>query len=260
MQIDILKKPQLKLMQHHAVYVGPIRDNRLHDHYAAQFCVALEQPFFIRSDIDSAFYQSFFAFVPSQQLHQIQSEASQLILVFIEPDSTLYRSLLKHFNEREIHQSNEALTDNTMSEINTCLDNLEDESDIFSIINIILSMKDESIQEVLLKKDSRIEKVVNMLSSAPREYGNINELAKEVNISSSRLRHLFKEQVGISIKRYRLWCKLKLATYLIATGTDLTEASLESGFSDSAHLSKTYREMFGITPTQLWKNLQNKRI
>ena len=38
---------------------------------------------------------------------------------------------------------------------------------------------------------------------------------------------------------------------LFRSGGDLTEAALAAGFSDAAHLSRTFRAMFGLSPSLL---------
>ncbi len=73
----------------------------------------------------------------------------------------------------------------------------------------------------------------------------------EVNLSTARLRHLFVEQTGLPFKTYILWLRLTRAVERFAAGASLTEAAHEAGFSDSAHLSRTFRRMFGITPAAL---------
>ena len=39
-------------------------------------------------------------------------------------------------------------------------------------------------------------------------------------------------------------------------GSSLTEAAHAAGFADSAHLSRTFRSMFGITPSFLFRRGQ----
>lgn len=63
------------------------------------------------------------------------------------------------------------------------------------------------------------------------------------------LAHLFREEVGLPFRRYVLWRKLSRAMLLIGRGSSLTEAAYASGFADSAHLTRTFRQMFGIPPT-----------
>ena len=72
------------------------------------------------------------------------------------------------------------------------------------------------------------------------------ELAGELGISESRLMHLFKAGVGVPLRRYLLWERLRLVTTHVAAGDSLSAAALAAGFADSSHLSHRFRSMFGI--------------
>ena len=43
------------------------------------------------------------------------------------------------------------------------------------------------------------------------------------------------------------------AVQMAAEGKNLTEAAYGSGFSDSAHLCRTFRENFGLNMTRIFK-------
>ncbi len=70
-------------------------------------------------------------------------------------------------------------------------------------------------------------------------------------LSASRLRHLFVEQTGLPFKTYLLWLRLTRAVECFAAGASLTQVAHQAGFADSAHFSRTFRRMFGITPGAL---------
>ncbi|HEY9266429.1 MAG TPA: helix-turn-helix domain-containing protein [Mycobacterium sp.] len=63
--------------------------------------------------------------------------------------------------------------------------------------------------------------------------------------------HLFTEQVGIPLRRYVLWSRLRIAILRVQAGDDLTGAAHGAGFADSAHLTRTTRDMFGLPPSVL---------
>ncbi|MCT7350698.1 MULTISPECIES: AraC family transcriptional regulator [Streptomyces] len=78
----------------------------------------------------------------------------------------------------------------------------------------------------------------------------LTELAAAVGISPSRLGHLFADQLGLAYPAWRRWMCLRRAVEAVRTGDTLTDAAHEAGFADSAHLSRTCRAMFGLTPTE----------
>jgi len=77
------------------------------------------------------------------------------------------------------------------------------------------------------------------------------ELATAVGLSPSRLAHLFRAQTGLPVRRYLLWLRLGDALQQLAHGVSLTTAAHAAGFADSAHFSRTFRAMLGITPSAL---------
>ncbi|MEQ1646215.1 MAG: helix-turn-helix domain-containing protein, partial [Pyrinomonadaceae bacterium] len=59
------------------------------------------------------------------------------------------------------------------------------------------------------------------------------------------------EHVRVPVRRYLLWLRLRDVLHLLASTGSLTEAAHSAGFSDSAHLSRTFRSALGIAPTDL---------
>lgn len=83
-------------------------------------------------------------------------------------------------------------------------------------------------------------------------------LASEFNISENYIGQYFKKQMGISLKKYILNHKIKLAeTRLKYTDLTLSEIASELGFTDSSHLDKTFLSYKGITPGTYRQGIQN---
>lgn len=74
-----------------------------------------------------------------------------------------------------------------------------------------------------------------------------SDVAAELFLSESRFLHLFKSQVGVAWRPYLRWRRLKCASNSISQGASATEAAYHAGFSDLAHLSRTFQTMFGLT-------------
>lgn len=82
------------------------------------------------------------------------------------------------------------------------------------------------------------------------------ELARAVHRSPSRLAHRFREATGVPLRRFILWRRLRAAAEIAMQGSSLTQAAHAAGFADSAHLSRTFRSMFGIAPSSLFRRGQ----
>lgn len=96
--------------------------------------------------------------------------------------------------------------------------------------------------------DPRIERLLQMIRTHPSLLQR-EELSLMACLSRGRLSHLFREQMGMSVKRYLLWSKLRRSSVQLADGQPLTHIALASGFSDAAHMSRTFRDSFGLQPS-----------
>lgn len=97
------------------------------------------------------------------------------------------------------------------------------------------------------RMDDRVHLALALLSRCDDKKTRVGEIARQVHLSEGRLIHLFTRQVGIPIRRYLLWLRLLDAVNQIMDGSSFTTAAHEAGFSDSAHLSRTFRAMFGLS-------------
>ncbi len=78
----------------------------------------------------------------------------------------------------------------------------------------------------------------------------LGAIVRQSQLSASRFRHLFAEEVGLPFRRYVLWRRLRLAVIEIQAGADATAAAHAAGFADLAHFSRTLKAMFGVTASQ----------
>jgi AraC-like DNA-binding protein len=69
--------------------------------------------------------------------------------------------------------------------------------------------------------------------------------------------HAFTATVGIPLRPYLRWLKLERAGVAIAAGAPLGEAAHAAGFADAAHMTRTFRRMFGVTPSELRRRSQS---
>ncbi len=99
--------------------------------------------------------------------------------------------------------------------------------------------------------DPRIEKVIQWASARLDQTVTLGDAGAFIGLSAGRTRHLFVQQTGLPFRTYVLWLRLMRALEAYTEGASLTDAAHAAGFSDSAHLSRTFRRMFGISAASL---------
>ncbi|GAA3961213.1 helix-turn-helix domain-containing protein [Allohahella marinimesophila] len=108
--------------------------------------------------------------------------------------------------------------------------------------------------------DPRVARVIELIKQSVTENRPVEALAQEVNLSVSRLVELFRQQIGVPIRRYRQWHRMYITAVGVAQGQSLTEAAIAAGFTDSPHLSHTFRTMFGIQPSVIFAQLSQMKV
>ena len=78
----------------------------------------------------------------------------------------------------------------------------------------------------------------------------LSELAGLTGLSMWRFATVFRQQVGIAPHRYICRLRLERAQALIREGVPAATAASEAGFYDQSHLSRHFKNVFGMTPGQ----------
>ncbi|SDT87291.1 helix-turn-helix transcriptional regulator [Halopseudomonas salegens] len=111
-------------------------------------------------------------------------------------------------------------------------------------------------QPVKVPMDMRALHVAQKIKKELPLTSTVADIAAEVGLSPDRLSHLFSDKLGIPIKSYILWARMRRAVELIARGEPLSAIAYDVGFSDSAHLTRTYKQFFGLTPSFVAKAMK----
>ncbi len=99
--------------------------------------------------------------------------------------------------------------------------------------------------------EPRIYRAIRLMTIDPDRKIPLDELAKSVNLSASRLRHLFKEETGSSLTQYRKAQRLQRARQLLEnTFLNLKEVMHKTGFTDRSHFMRDFRKAYGMAPLQ----------
>lgn len=248
---------QLCLWRDSVLYLGDSFDPEMHRHHAVQCCIALEGEMRIRLEKDGEWQSCYSAVIGANVSHSIANPDGALCILYLEKTSTDYRSILdfhgisgtRGTQIEPLVSSVPVSTALLASLIEARGTQLEPSSanDLRQACLGFLHGQLSPPKEV----DRRISAVLANLHERPGRLLAGNELANVAGLSESRMQHLFKEQIGIPIRRYVLWMRLRHVVELAVSETTLTSAAHASGFSDLAHFTRTFRAMFGIKPSAL---------
>ena len=99
-----------------------------------------------------------------------------------------------------------------------------------------------------MARDRRIAAVLEIIERQPTV--SIAALAAAVDLGLSRLRHLFRKEVGVGLAGLLLNARLdKTAELLRTTHRRISDIAYDLGFSDSGLFDKRFHRRFGMTPT-----------
>jgi AraC-like DNA-binding protein len=99
--------------------------------------------------------------------------------------------------------------------------------------------------------DPRIAVAARRIREDPATTVSSRELAAAARLSESRFLHLFRDELGTSLRRYRIWVRLVHAGTAIGAGANMTEAAMKSGFASPSHLADRFKSTFGLSASQL---------
>ncbi|MBK6264352.1 helix-turn-helix transcriptional regulator [Marivirga sp. S37H4] len=101
--------------------------------------------------------------------------------------------------------------------------------------------------------DDRILKAMTLIMDSEDEKLHVDKISVAVNLSISHFNRLFKKETGLTFRRFVLHSKLIKSIFAVYENNNLTEASFIGGFSDQPHLTRTFKENFGIKPSTILK-------
>lgn len=202
-----------------------------HMHPLVEVIASSKGDFYIAAG-DGAPVMANFAIIAANQPHRIQSDAEAVQLLMLES----YNNLLSSFLPQNDLQPIQGLFTSTSADPLALLKVIKD----FALAHELKRVGDERIAFCLTR----------LAEGALHHDDMLAQLTEAVHLSASRLSHLFTEQMGISLKKFLLWSRLRQAISLVLAGRhSLSESAHQAGFYDQAHFSNSFKQLLGVSPS-----------
>ena len=98
--------------------------------------------------------------------------------------------------------------------------------------------------------DSQVEQLLKYINRKLSENLSIDHLAERFFFSKYHMMRKFKKETCYTIHNYIISKRLLHARSLIAQGTPVMKAAMQSGFQDYTAFVRAYKKQFGTVPTQ----------
>ncbi len=217
-----------------------------HYHNTLQLVFDIDRSFLLK-DKNSEWKEYSSAIINTGHIHQLNSNGSIQLFVYLDKDSLYAKQLV----EKYLHTSGiDDLGSSAIGKLEkSFFKKLLLESDctaLFSGCHTILKHLIELAPTC--RKDERVDRAIAYISRSHGRPFRIKDIADHVCLSESRLRHLFKEHTGQPLQSYILWMKVVSSLGMVLKGVQVDESAYASGFWDASHMSKSYKELLGVTP------------
>lgn len=245
-------KTMLYIWGSRVVYIGRLDDVDWHRYASTALLIALEDEMTLSWEgPDAPGIPCRSAIIPADLSHQMKVGEQLLAVYFLPSELDPYlRARYPAMEQQKIHlglEQQQAWIDLSLK----VYEQVPEPETFYQWI-------DQQLQPMLApiglvkSMDERIVKVLTLLREDESGYESMETLAAHVKLSATRLSHLFREQTGMTLTRYRSFTRMRSLAVMMGEGKSMTEAALEAGFTDSSHFSRMFRDMYGIPPSKVF--------
>jgi AraC-like DNA-binding protein len=256
----LVKPSPLFLLPSIAIQLSKGSGTSLHSHTAAQIVVAFSGQLQIRSSPKVAYSNCDAVLIPPNVNHHIIGSGSIEIMIWFDPATEAARAirLLSSFELIPLSRSEINIPRSKLLELSSCLQTCSDAVKLSQTITQALLPKYETVKLI----DERVVSTLttfqeSTLLSQPHP---LKYLAQTVNLSEGRLRHLFRQELGVTVQQYWINHRLLVAIRRFNRCESLTEIAHKAGFADLSHFSRAFRASFGMTPSLAAKDSRSIQV
>lgn len=235
-----------------ALFVGTVNDTYVHRHNMLQYTHARASEFSI--EIGGECIRTSSILLDSNCRHRLTGKDDVQAILLIEPETRAGMLLREHLGGRLFR-----IPDSGVDIVGLIESGPPGDPSISPLVHSLLARLNINTNAAS-RTDGRIDRVIDIIKGTEGKRISVGELARSVLLSESRLQHVFKDRTGISIKKYLQWKRLIDGIDAVIKGNDFTFAAHEAGFADSAHMSRTFKEMFGINLMDIFHRSRSVQV
>ncbi|MDJ0704517.1 MAG: helix-turn-helix domain-containing protein [Leptolyngbyaceae cyanobacterium MO_188.B28] len=250
----------LFLLRSMALQVSPGNGTDRHRHVVAQILLALEDDLNVRLAIQAPISKCAAVLIPPNITHQILGPGPLSLMMWFDPATPMARAIRARSQAEIIllPKSNIESRQSALRQLSLRLKNCSEALYLSKQVIQALLPDWKTVQPL----DKRIVATLTAMQT-PSLLDNsypLTRLAQRVNLSEGRLRHLFRQELGVPLQQYWIAYRLTIAIRRLGGHESLTQIAYDAGFADLAHFSRAFRASFGISPSLAQKDSRSVQV
>ena len=221
---------------------GPGFTTAGHSHHCFQLVMMMQGNLLVRGGSKDAWIKCGAVLMRPDVIHEIDAQDSTVLIAFVDPESELGAAL----GER-IDGDISRISDGQVARWRVVLGR-PTAARVERWVRTTLLHRRRPVK--IHPRVNRVLKYLRGRLGISTDF-SLKTLAGISGLSQSHFMHIFTESVGVPLRPYILWLRLQRAACDLIDGATVTSAAHNAGFSDGAHLTRTFRRMLGLTPTNL---------
>lgn len=238
---------QLFFWSHRLLIVGPAVETEPHQHHASQFALGLGGPVVFRNLHNGQRTEGDFAWIQPDTPHSLCASAAPCCLLYTDAESRECARACNWFGHQLFVHAELPEALNAAQQFIA-----DSQLDVNSASAFVEALPWYHKAPDSRPLDSRLQRALAYLHHNIEGDVSIGAVAAACATSESWLSHAFTDIIGIPMRRFVLWARLRAAVTVARDGGTLTEAAAMAGFADAAHFTRVFREAFGTTPSLLF--------
>ena len=252
------RKAVIYTSQQRSLYVGRTERVLKRVNVASTLLISLEDDLVLLDSSDKTLHRSKSFLVPAGMDVSIATNHAKVAMCFLNDLGTDLSNLIPKMKESICFSKNDCL----YSGLNIEQDIIQHEeflcgtqtSSEDALGQLASWIEASNLKSDFIITDERIAKAIQYIKQHYNENISVEAIAEHVNLSVPRLTQLFKQVTGSPIRRFRQWHRIFTTAQKTSMGLSLTDAAIDSGFSDYAQFSRTYRQFAGGSPAAARNN------
>ncbi|WP_243103947.1 helix-turn-helix domain-containing protein [Clostridium sp. JN-1] len=232
----------MKYYTDHIIIVADYSEPKEHSHFAMQMIIGIEDD--VMCTIDGNEVRGRGIIIETKIKHTARIGHGKMLVVLVEKTSEFAAVLTK---KMLISQGEKYgyLSESLINKVRKIVLDKENDNKL-NHIEALLQEEFDLYTPQIAEYDNRIRDCIKYIDSCETIEANIFEQLETVSfLSKSRLSHLFRNEVQISLAGYLVIAKIKKAYEFVQLGEDLSTAAVHAGFNSPSHFAATVKRNFG---------------